>query len=209
MTAFVTAVANQKGGSGKTSLTIEVATALTLRANARSSSAQIAANQANAQHSTGPKTGQGKATSCLSNFRHGLAGGFSVLSSEDQLEYDVLLEGAPPGTPTLYHDRTHAGRENGSTLLAQPARPKASRPLYGPRNPEYQNSQAGAPFLARFTRRSRSRPPHAAQPPSPNPRNEGRNCRQSPQARLLIEVGQALSPVTGDWPIPVKAECLT
>jgi len=35
MSAFVTAIANQKGGSGKTSLTIEVATALTLRANAK------------------------------------------------------------------------------------------------------------------------------------------------------------------------------
>jgi hypothetical protein len=58
-----------------------------------STPAQVAANQANAQHSTGPKTDQGKAIFCLNNFRHGLAGGFSVLLSEDQLEYDVLLEG--------------------------------------------------------------------------------------------------------------------
>jgi len=35
MNATVTAVANQKGGSGKTSVAIEVATALTLRANAK------------------------------------------------------------------------------------------------------------------------------------------------------------------------------
>jgi len=35
MGASITAVANQKGGSGKTSLTIELATALTLRANAK------------------------------------------------------------------------------------------------------------------------------------------------------------------------------
>jgi hypothetical protein len=58
-----------------------------------STPAQVAANQANAQHSTGPKTDQGEAASCLNNFRHGLAGGFSVLPSEDQLQYDALLEG--------------------------------------------------------------------------------------------------------------------
>jgi hypothetical protein len=32
--------------------------------------AQVAANQANAQHSTGPKTMQGKAISARNNFKH-------------------------------------------------------------------------------------------------------------------------------------------
>jgi hypothetical protein len=58
-----------------------------------STPAQVAANQANSQNSTGPKTPEGKATSCLNNFRHGLAGMFSVLPSEDQSQYDALLEG--------------------------------------------------------------------------------------------------------------------
>jgi hypothetical protein len=59
-----------------------------------SSSAQIAANQANAQNSTGPKTEEGKAASCLNNFRHGLAGlQFSVLPGECQEEYATLVAG--------------------------------------------------------------------------------------------------------------------
>ncbi len=36
------------------------------------SQAQLAANQANSQHSTGPKTEEGKAISAQNNFRHGL-----------------------------------------------------------------------------------------------------------------------------------------
>jgi hypothetical protein len=57
------------------------------------SSAQIAANQANAQHSTGPKTEEGKAISCRNNFRHGFSGAFTVLPWEDQNEFDLLLGG--------------------------------------------------------------------------------------------------------------------
>ncbi|MBV9157709.1 MAG: hypothetical protein JO097_15705 [Acidobacteriaceae bacterium] len=58
-----------------------------------SSHAQNAANQANAQHSTGPKTEEGKSKSCLNNFRHGFCGAFTVLPSEDQQAYDALLSG--------------------------------------------------------------------------------------------------------------------
>ncbi len=54
-------------------------------------SAQIAANQSNAQHSTGPRTWEGKATSALNNFRHGFTGAFTVLPWEDQNEFDMLL----------------------------------------------------------------------------------------------------------------------
>ena len=53
--------------------------------------AQIAANQENAQKSTGPSE-EGKAASCMNNFRHGLAGGgFYFLEEEDADEYDALL----------------------------------------------------------------------------------------------------------------------
>jgi hypothetical protein len=40
--------------------------------------AQVAANQANAQRSTGPRTPQGKAASALNNFRHDFNGAFTV-----------------------------------------------------------------------------------------------------------------------------------
>jgi len=58
-----------------------------------STEAQVRANQENAQHSTGPNTEVGKAASCLNNFRHGLAGAFTVLPSEDQDEFDALVCG--------------------------------------------------------------------------------------------------------------------
>lgn len=59
-----------------------------------STEARVRANQENAQHSTGPNTEAGKATSCLNNFRHGLAGNsFTVLDFEDQDEFDALLCG--------------------------------------------------------------------------------------------------------------------
>jgi hypothetical protein len=56
-----------------------------------STSAQITANQANAQHSSGPKTASGKATSAMNNFRHGFTGAFAVLPWENQDEFDMLL----------------------------------------------------------------------------------------------------------------------
>jgi hypothetical protein len=55
------------------------------------SDAQLEANRANAQLSTGPRTPEGKAISCQNNFRHGFCGQFSVLESEDQQEFDSLL----------------------------------------------------------------------------------------------------------------------
>ncbi len=58
-----------------------------------STSAQISANQLNAQHSCGPRTEEGKAHSCLNNFRHGFTGEFTVLPTEDQEEFDTLLAG--------------------------------------------------------------------------------------------------------------------
>ncbi|HTU48228.1 MAG TPA: hypothetical protein VMF91_24420 [Bryobacteraceae bacterium] len=56
-----------------------------------STNAQITANQANSQHSTGPTTEEGKATSCLNNFKTGLTGSsFCVLPWENEEEYDTL-----------------------------------------------------------------------------------------------------------------------
>jgi hypothetical protein len=67
-------------------------------------SAQVAANQSNAQHSTGPKTPLGKAIAAQNNFRYGLTGVFSVLPWENQGEFDALFTGLcsehQPATPT-------------------------------------------------------------------------------------------------------------
>jgi len=66
--------------------------------------AQIAANQANSQLSTGPRTIEGKATVSQNNFRHGLTGPFLILGWEKEeefksLELDLLAEHKPL-TPT-------------------------------------------------------------------------------------------------------------
>ncbi|MGI9075507.1 MAG: hypothetical protein ACR2JB_30230 [Bryobacteraceae bacterium] len=58
-----------------------------------STSAQIEANQTNAQRSTGPRTPEGLAISARNNLRHGLASGaFTVLTGEKQEEFDKLFE---------------------------------------------------------------------------------------------------------------------
>ena len=60
-----------------------------------STSAQIAANQANSQLSTGPKSEAGKAAAARNNFRHGLSPSsqFWVLPSESQTEFNQLHAG--------------------------------------------------------------------------------------------------------------------
>jgi hypothetical protein len=69
-----------------------------------STSAQIVANRANAEWSTGPRTDEGKAASSRNRVSHGLTGEFRVLPSELQSEYDALLaafrEEHQPTTPT-------------------------------------------------------------------------------------------------------------
>ena len=69
-----------------------------------STAAQIEANRQNAQHSTGPRTEQGRAASSQNRFQHGFCGGFRVLAHEDEEAYVHLLnslrEEHLPGTPT-------------------------------------------------------------------------------------------------------------
>ncbi len=69
-----------------------------------STAAQIAANQANSQLSTGPQTEAGKIISSQNNFRHGLSGAFVIHPSENPDKYDQLLDGLraehQPATPT-------------------------------------------------------------------------------------------------------------
>ena len=55
------------------------------------SDAQLAANRANAQHSTGPTSAEGKATVCLNAIKTGLTGRTVLLPSEDAAPYKALL----------------------------------------------------------------------------------------------------------------------
>ncbi len=56
-----------------------------------STQAQITANQANAQHSTGPQSDEGKAASSQNNRRYGFTGVFHVLRWEVQEDFDELF----------------------------------------------------------------------------------------------------------------------
>jgi len=58
-----------------------------------STPAQVAANQANSQHSTGPKSAEGKAAACKNNFHHGFCGAFTILKCEDAEEFFALEAG--------------------------------------------------------------------------------------------------------------------
>ncbi len=56
-----------------------------------STQAQIAANQMNAQHSTGPRSEEGKAAASRNNLKVGLTGHFIVMPWEEQEEFDMLF----------------------------------------------------------------------------------------------------------------------
>jgi hypothetical protein len=66
--------------------------------------AQIAANKANAQKSTGLKTGEGKAKSCMNRLTHGFASAQSIIPGEDHEAFGALLAELliehQPATPT-------------------------------------------------------------------------------------------------------------
>src|SRR5260370_35651400 len=52
-----------------------------------------AANQANAQHSTGPKTPEGKAKSAENSRTHGFCSKENLVAAEDKEEFDQMAEG--------------------------------------------------------------------------------------------------------------------
>jgi hypothetical protein len=57
------------------------------------SPAQLAANLANAQNSTGPKTEQGRSRSRLNAYRHGLTGQIRIFTPEEQDAFDRHCSG--------------------------------------------------------------------------------------------------------------------
>ena len=66
--------------------------------------AQIDANQANSQKSTGPKTEEGKAASSRNRLSHGFASSTRFVQGEDPAEFNLLLDDLisehQPATPT-------------------------------------------------------------------------------------------------------------
>jgi hypothetical protein len=56
-----------------------------------STTRQIAANQQNSQKSTGPKSPEGKAKSCLNHLSHGLTSSATIVPGEDPEEFKSLL----------------------------------------------------------------------------------------------------------------------
>jgi hypothetical protein len=72
---------------------------------------QLAANRANAQQSTGPKTEAGKRRSSLNAFRHGLTGQVHIATPEEMDAFrkhcETLREAfAPVGVLELERDRS-------------------------------------------------------------------------------------------------------
>src|SRR6185503_2690113 len=66
------------------------------------SQAQLAANTANAQHSTGPRTPEGKTVSAQNSRKHGLTSKDLVIGADEQPEFDSLRDAltadiTPPG----------------------------------------------------------------------------------------------------------------
>ncbi len=57
-----------------------------------STPSQIAANQANAQQSTGPRTAEGKSIASQNSTKHGLTGKFVLIAGEDPEEYQTYME---------------------------------------------------------------------------------------------------------------------
>jgi len=66
--------------------------------------AQVDANQANSQKSTGPKTPEGKAASSRNRLSHGFASSTRFVRGEDPAEFNLLLDDLlsehQPATPT-------------------------------------------------------------------------------------------------------------
>jgi hypothetical protein len=66
---------------------------MNLKGRRRATEAQIHANRANAQKSTGPRTPAGKAVVAQNAVKHGLSARLDVIRGEDQAEFDRHREG--------------------------------------------------------------------------------------------------------------------
>ncbi len=91
--------------------------------------AQIAANRRNAQHSTGPRTGEGKAAVRLNSLTHGLRAQEVLLPDEDPAVFEELRESFqqqfnPEGPPSCSASKRCCSVSGATAVSA------ASKPIY-------------------------------------------------------------------------------
>jgi len=84
--------------------------------------AQVDANQANSQKSTGPKTEEGKARSSRNRLSHGFASSTRFMWKAKTPASSTCCLIPPLRAPARYADRADSRRANGTPSLDQPAR---------------------------------------------------------------------------------------
>jgi len=92
--------------------------------NSSISEAQLRANRANAQKSTGPRTEEGKARARFNARRHGLTGQFYCMSDEDEKAYKDfeidILKTSSPSEPTKNNSPSPSRRTSGVSTVPAP-----------------------------------------------------------------------------------------
>ena len=83
---------------------------------------QMAANQANAQKSTGPKTGEGKVNSSMNAVKHGLLAKCALMPGDDVAQFDELRA----ALHLEFQPYLRAPRENGFVLKCPPGKKSIS-----------------------------------------------------------------------------------
>ena len=180
------------------------------------SPAQLAANAANAQHSTGPRTPEGKTRSSQNASKHGLTAREIVIAPGEQEEFDDLLADLPSRRQTPRRHpansvqstrrrrlepsphRPHGSRALRRLLLqrspGQPRTPKPARPSRPPPHPHRANLPSlpqGAEGAANQRRHSR-KPSRTAPQKCPTPRLRKRNCKTNPIPRSARSAASAI-----------------
>jgi len=75
---------------------------------------QLIANLANAQHSTGPKSEQGKHRARLNAYRHGLTGQIGLLTAEENEAFELHCAGIRSHCDGFcFHQRAHVQTASG------------------------------------------------------------------------------------------------
>ena len=91
---------------------------------------QLAANRANAQLSTGPRTEEGKKRSSLNAFRHGLTGQIVIHTPEDQDAFqkhcDAIREELAPPAPSKPTSPRPSPRTTGASIAPAPSKIRSS-----------------------------------------------------------------------------------
>ena len=171
-----------------------------------STAAQILANRENAQHSTGPRTEEGKANSSLNNLHHGLAArGFIVLPGQESAFEDLeaglracltarfknrssQASSKPPGTSTA----AASPRPNSTRIPSTPPPIPYSTTSKPPSTPAFKNTPAKTKARAaepstnsaafRRNNNTATKPIPSRTNNEPNPRNSPHPSTRSPKS---------------------------